>query len=261
MSSNSYRFFWDPKTGEPRTARPFSSRTVTCVDGRERTLILPDDNTMTFTETDTGRRYASIITPKVRAVARNQFDCQELEGAQLENQPTRSDSCTGDHWDESLYYPESMSGVISPTTNVLSSLTLALMEDSGWYRADYGMSRMSTWGLGAGCDFVNEPCLTKTDSGSEIPEYSKGYFCNNQNEEGCSSELTHKQGCTVIDYQYLVPQNLPPDQFQWFPTEPTKGGPRQADFCPVFGSPTGNKATEKLDCTNSGNGDTLRIFR
>ena len=123
------------------------------------------------------------------------------------------------------------------------------------------MSRMSTWGLGAGCDFVNEPCLTKTDSGTEIPEYSKGYFCNQQNEEGCSSELTHKQGCTVIDYQYLVPQNLPPDQFQWFPGEPTKGGPRQADFCPVFGSPTGNKATEKLDCTNSGNADSLRLFR
>jgi leishmanolysin-like peptidase len=216
---------------------------------------------MTFAETDTGRRYASIVTPKVQAVARNQFDCQTLEGAQLENQPTRSDSCTGDHWDESVYYPESMSGVISPTTNVLSSLTLALMEDSGWYKADYAMSRMSTWGLGAGCDFVGKPCLEKTADGSVIPDYSKGYFCNKQNSEGCSSELTHKQGCTVIDYQYLVPQNLPPDEFQWFPDEPTKGGPRQADFCPVFGSPTNNKATEKLECSNQNNGDTLRVFR
>jgi leishmanolysin-like peptidase len=216
---------------------------------------------MTFTATSTGKRFASIVTPKVQAIARNQFDCQDLEGAQLENQPTRSDSCTGDHWDESLYYPEAMSGVISPTTNVLSSLTLALMEDSGWYRADYAMSRMSTWGLGAGCDFVNEPCLIKTDDGPVIPAHGKGFFCNKQNMEGCSPELTHKQGCTVIDYFYLVPQNLPSEEFQWFPGETSLGGPRQADFCPVFGSPTSNKATEKLDCTNSGNGDSLQLFR
>jgi hypothetical protein len=30
-------------------------------------------------------------------------------------------------------------------------------------------------GLGNRCDFVNEPCHTKTDSGSEIPRYSKAY--------------------------------------------------------------------------------------
>jgi len=49
-SSNSYRFFWDPDTGEPRTPRPFESRTVTCVDGNTRSLILPAENTMKFFE-------------------------------------------------------------------------------------------------------------------------------------------------------------------------------------------------------------------
>ena len=152
-SSNSYRFFWDPETGEPRTPRPFSARTVTCVNGEERSLLLPGDSTMIFETDDRGTRYASIVTPKVRQMARNQFDCQSLEGGRLENQPTRAESCTGDHWDERLFYPEALSGVISPTTNILSSLTLALMEDSGWYKANYTMSRMSPWGLGAGCEF------------------------------------------------------------------------------------------------------------
>jgi len=260
-SSNSYKFYWDPDTGAPRTPRPFSGRTVTCVDGRERTLILPDANTMKFTLTTDGVRYASIVTPKVQAVARNQFDCQTLAGGRLENQPTRSESCTGDHWDESLYYPETMSGVISPTTNIFTSLTLALLEDSGWYKADYAMTRMSPWGLGAGCDFVEKPCLEKTDAGVTVPDYAEGFFCNKQNEEGCSAELTHKQGCTVIDYFYLVPQNLPPEQFQWFPDEPSLGGPRQADFCPVYGSPTGNKDTEELDCTKIDNGGSVNLFR
>jgi leishmanolysin-like peptidase len=72
-------------------------------------------------------RYASIVTPKVQVVVRNHFNCSDLEGAQLENQPTGASSCTGDHWDERQYYPESLSGVISPTTVILSPLS-KLME-------------------------------------------------------------------------------------------------------------------------------------
>jgi len=253
-SSNSYRFFYDPDTGSPRTARPFSSRTVKCVDGTSRTQLLPGISTMVFGEREeTGTLYASIVTPKVRAIARNQFNCQDLEGAPLENQPTRSESCTGDHWDERLFYPEAMSGVISPTANILSSLTLALMEDSGWYRANYTNSRMSPWGLGAGCDFVNKPCLTKMpDSNPEIPEFARGVFCNQDGQKGCSSEHTHKMACSVTDYLYLVGDDVP-ENSQFFPS-PTLGGSRQADYCPVYGSVYGSgKKAEDLDCTNERN--------
>lgn len=262
MSSNSYRFFWDPATGEPRTPRPFEARTVTCVDGSERALILPADNTMTFSE-ENGRRYASIVTEKVRAVARNQFDCQSLEGAQLENQPTRDDSCTGDHWDERLFYPEALSGVISPTANILSSLTLALMEDSGWYQANYTNSRMSPWGLGSGCDFVNEPCLIASSDGSAptIPDFSKGFFCNKGEEKGCSSEHTHKLACTVVDYAYYVPQSLPDQPYQYFSSSPSLGGPKQADFCPVYGSPYNGLTAEGLSCQNPNNGNQFNVYR
>ncbi|ACI64717.1 predicted protein, partial [Thalassiosira pseudonana CCMP1335] len=138
MSSNSYRFFWDPDTGLERT-----------------------DNTMKFFIASNGQRYASIVTPKVATVARNQFNCQELNGAQLENQPTGENSCTGDHWDERMFYPELLSGVISPTTNYLSPLTLALLEDSGWYKANYTKSHVSPWGHGVGCPFVSSPCLAE----------------------------------------------------------------------------------------------------
>lgn len=260
-SSNSYRFFWDPSTGEPRTPRPFQSRTVTCVNGAERTLILPADNTMKFVN-DNGRRYASIVTEKVRAIARNQFDCQSLDGAQLENQPTREESCTGDHWDERLYYPEALSGIISPTANIISSLTLALMEDSGWYRANYTVTKMSPWGLGQGCEFAKDPCLIPDSGGGapSIPEYSRGFFCNEENEKGCSAELTHKLSCTVHDYSYFVGQSLPPPEFQYF-SNAAKGGPRQADYCPVYGSAYNSQPIEKLDCRNPSNGGSLNVYR
>lgn len=258
MSSNSYRFFWDPDTGEPRTERPFSAQTVTCVDEVTRTLIVPDENTMKFFVAENGKRYASIVTPKVRTVARNQFDCQSIAGAQLENQLSGSNSCTGDHWDERLFYPEALTAVISPTTNVLSPLTLALFEDSGWYKANFTMARASPWGLGAGCDFVTDACLTP-GSVPTVPEYSRGYFCNTPSYKGCSSELTHKVACTVIDYQYR--STPPPDtEFQYFTDEPTRGGPEQADYCPVFGSIYQGEEDGQFDCQDAAQVPSVNLY-
>lgn len=40
----------------------------------------------------------------------------------------------------------------------LTRLTLALLEDTGWYRINYTSAPPLTWGAGAGCDFVNLNC-------------------------------------------------------------------------------------------------------
>jgi len=260
-SSNSYRFYWDSETGKERTPRDFEKRTVTCVDDVERSLVLPGEDTMQFYQSENGQRYAAIVTPKVRAMARNQFDCQSLPGAKLENQPTGSDSCTGDHWDEHDYYPEALSGVISPTTNIMSHMTLALFEDSGWYRANYTQGRMNPWGLGAGCEFVDEACVLEDADGTPtIPDYAKGYFCDDASKRGCSPALTHKLACSVIDYFYIQPQTLPESRFQYFKDDITMGGPRQADYCPLFGSTYGGLEPEQLACSDVANADSLNIY-
>lgn len=84
MSSNSYRFFWNPITAEPRTPRPFKAKTVTCVDGSVKTTYLPAENTLQFLTSGQGVRAAFIVTEKVKTVVQNQFNCEDLEGAQLE---------------------------------------------------------------------------------------------------------------------------------------------------------------------------------
>ena len=260
MSSNSYRFFWDPETGMERTTRPFVSSKIICVDGVERSLILPNENTMKFYIATSGQRYASIVTSKVATIARNQFNCQELEGAQLENQPSGPNSCTGDHWDERMFYPEALSGVISPTTNVLSPLTLALLEDSGWYKGNYTKTSVSPWGHGVGCDFVNSPCLVGGGNGRDgsLPSYAKGYFCNKASSRGCSPSYTHKMACTVIDYS-LKGEYEPPVQFQYF-SDSAIGGPREADYCPVYGSVYSGLKPEALDCRIKDNGDSIDVI-
>ena len=261
MSSNSYRFFWDPDTGSVRTSRPFQQRDVVCVDGQEQTLILPDSNTMKFFIANNGQRYASIVTQKVATVARNQFDCQELSGAQLENQPTGEGSCTGDHWDERLFYPEMLSGVISPTTNVLSPLTLALLEDSGWYKANYTKSNNSPWGLGVGCDFISGLCLIGGGAGrdGQLPNYSRGFFCNKASSRGCSPGNSHKMACTMIDYSLRGGEYMPPDMFQYF-SNPEIGGPREADYCPVYGSVYSGLEAADLDCRLKENQDSIDVI-
>mmetsp|Transcript_13379 Transcript_13379/g.28402 ORF Transcript_13379/g.28402 Transcript_13379/m.28402 type:complete len:825 (+) Transcript_13379:50-2524(+) len=262
MSSNSYRFYWNPETGEPRTDRSFKSTTVTCVDGVQRTQILPGESTMKFFVAPNGQRYASIVTEKVRAVARNQFDCQDVEGAQLENQPTGAESCTGDHWEERLFYPEALSGVISPTANIISPLTLALMEDTGWYQANYTKSSVSPFGHGIGCDFVNKPCLETDATTGEtvVPDYAKSFFCSSASARGCSPAQSHKMACTVIDYSLFFPQRLPDAQFTYFQDKPSQGGPRQADYCPVYGSTYSGLQPEELDCRDPNNVDLINLY-
>lgn len=41
---------------------------------------------------------------------------------------------------------------------IISRITLALMEDTGWYIANYSMAEPMSWGKGLGCDFVMKSC-------------------------------------------------------------------------------------------------------
>jgi len=251
MNSNALRFFRDPKTGERRTLRPFEEKTAVCIDGVERTVYLPDENTLKFSTAANGQRYASVITETVVSVVRNQFDCQTLEGARLENRPSNAGSCTGDHWDERQFYPELLGAVTSPTTNYFSPLTLALLEDSGWYRGNFTMTRTSPWGHGAGCDFVDKPCLINEGNEVTVPTYGEGYFCSSEEQRfGCSPSHYYKTGCTLFDHSETIPE-----KFQYFPNFPTRGGMKQADYCPLYGAPYNGKDIHEHDCRDPNNGN------
>mmetsp|Transcript_324 Transcript_324/g.780 ORF Transcript_324/g.780 Transcript_324/m.780 type:complete len:819 (+) Transcript_324:199-2655(+) len=253
MSSNSFRYFRDKLTGAPLTERPILPQSVTCVDGQTRETYIPSTAILKFeTNSNTGKIAALVVTETVRAVVRNQFNCGDLEGAQLENQPTGSSSCFGDHWDEKLFYPEALSGIVAPTSNIMSPLTLALFEDSGWYKGNYSMTLMSPWGLGAGCDFVRGNCVEN----GVVPSHGKGYFCAQRNTFGCSFGNSHKMACTIIDFSNH--ETSIPAAYQYFPSTPSYGGPVQADFCPIFStsyaiSLLDTTTPDDLDCTNPAN--------
>ena len=92
-------------------------------------------------------------------------------------QPTPEDCYGGSHFDERTHYTEIMGAVFSQSVNVVSPLTLAFLEDSGWYRASYLSEyvRVSPFGHRSGCSFVEDGCL---DEDGSVPSALRENFCD-----------------------------------------------------------------------------------
>jgi hypothetical protein len=94
LTSRDMAYYYDKTTGLPRTPRPFKSNDSTiCVNGKKATdfdpnLVTPAQNTLRLGALYPGIRYYEVVTPTVRQVARNHFNCDRMEGMRLENQPT-----------------------------------------------------------------------------------------------------------------------------------------------------------------------------
>uniref|UniRef100_A0A6I8PNS1 Leishmanolysin-like peptidase n=1 Tax=Ornithorhynchus anatinus TaxID=9258 RepID=A0A6I8PNS1_ORNAN len=156
-------------------------------------------------------RVTLLVTPRVVAEARAHFACPSLEGLELENQGGPGTELN--HWEKRLLENEAMTG--SHTRNrVMSRLTLALMEDTGWYRANYSMAQRLDWGRGQGCHFVTKSCKFWIDQQKQRG-LAPGPFCDVL--RGDPLQLTCRQDRTAVAVcnlqRFLRP--LPPE-YQYF---------------------------------------------
>lgn len=238
-----YALFRSP-TGEPLTPRPFQPREVLCVDGTAQNIVFPSENTLQLGEKTNGGIYYDIVTPRVQQVIRNHYNCQSLYGARLENQPT-SPSCSGNHFDERTLYNELMTPIITGGLNILSPVTLALLEDSGWYQVNYEGAEYSSFGFGSGCDFVEKDCIID----GKVPDYARGDFCDSVsiynaalgaiptggNDILCDPSHTAFAICGLLDREQVPPGELfIADSIRYFPQHPTwEGLQPQFDGCPI----------------------------
>lgn len=147
------------------------------------------DPIKTGTNPSNGREIRTVVTPKVRDFVRDHFGCEDLEGAELENEG--GDGTIWSHWEESLFYDEIMTGLASGSgRSVLSNLTLALMEDSGWYSPDYEFAGYLGFGQNGGCDFARNKCHGGKASSSP-------YYCSNTGEVACTFNELSLGRCEV----------------------------------------------------------------
>lgn len=148
------------------------------------------------------------------------FDCFEMPssyGVELED--GGGGATAGKHLEERLFYNELMSGWIHQNSRP-TAVSLAFLQDSGWYQVDYSSTESMGWGKGEGCDFLLNRC----------DQWPDRYFCQEPNEDGCSPDLLSKGVCNA--YSSGAPFE---SKYQYFPDDPTKGGKFSgADFCPFY---------------------------
>ncbi|KAJ8283002.1 hypothetical protein COCON_G00055210 [Conger conger] len=177
-----------------------------------------------------------LVTPRVVEEARRHFDCPILEGMELENQGGLGTEFN--HWEKRLLENEAMTG--SHTQNrVFSRITLAIMEDTGWYRANYSLSERLDWGRGMGCDFVMKSCKHWMDQQRRSRRVLSPY-CDMVRTTPLQLTCRQDQLAVAVCNLQKYPQQLPLE-FQYFdhiagvPQEELAlygGAVEIADYCP-----------------------------
>ena len=76
------------------------------------------------------------------------------------------------HWETRIMRDEIMS--YGRTVHAVSSITLAAMEDLGWYLANYSAAQCMSWGYQQGCDYVKTRCGRGTNDLSEDLKGGRG---------------------------------------------------------------------------------------
>ena len=172
-----------------------------------------------ITKTINGVERILISTPKILEIAKKHFGCNSIEGIEIEDQG--GDGSAGSHWEARIMLGDFMISTVYPEF-VISEITLALLEDSGWYKVNYYTGGLFTFGKNQGCDFLNKPCYE--GEGTRFPND----FCVPYTNR-CFAGHRDRGTCALFQYVEQLPE-----EYQYFDKEgPYVGGFQPADFCPV----------------------------
>lgn len=194
---------------------------------------------------DPSRCTHRLVTPRAQEAARKLFGCDDLEGPELESQDTTSCVIQSSHWERRAFFSMDLMVPVDTHTETVSAATLAVLEDSGWYKANYSAADLLrpvvTWGVGAGCDFArDQPCLIagvsptvgatqkrRTRNGDSLGPLTPHYCA--ATGDSCTVDRQAVGLCSISTYT----QAITPSFMQYFTSDNRKGGQQQTDFCPL----------------------------
>ena len=189
--------------------------------GREQTLLTKIVNNIE-------RTY--IKTKKVIEVAKKYFGCNSIDGVEVEDQGTGGSAIS--HWESRILLGEYMTSVTYEDEMAISDFTLALLEDSGWYKPNYYSGGLMRFGKNKGCAFLTSQCIDYNTRNSyfedEFFSYSMEWYstCTTGRQSRAYNLFSHYRN---LDKQYLV--NIIPYDYNngYF----VGGIISSADYCPV----------------------------
>lgn len=187
-------------------------------------------NTILYDELNSNKiKY--IKSPKVLEKAKKHFGCDSILGVPLEYHG--GVGTIGAHWSKKIMNTDYMIGD-SYAENLISEITLALFEDSGWYQPDYEASNLFLWGQGKGCNFFNGRCVEEKSTriiSNFMPE-----FCASDNKAVCSMHNIFRGVCAIKKYRSPLPNH------QRYFTDAFRGGVDDlTDKCPICVEKRGNQ--------------------
>lgn len=159
-----------------------------------------------------------INSPKVVEKAKLHFGCSSIIGIPLENYGGHGSA--GSHWESRYMLGDYMIATDYPEI-VISDISLAVFEDSGFYKVNYYSGGLFRFGKGEGCDFFNKNCIV--DQGTPFANE----FCVNSQEPFCTSGHISKGHCYMVKYNSNIES-----YYQYF-SEANIGGYAPAAYCPI----------------------------
>eukprot|EP01062_Namystynia_karyoxenos_P017399 TRINITY_DN16398_c1_g1_i1.p1 TRINITY_DN16398_c1_g1~~TRINITY_DN16398_c1_g1_i1.p1 ORF type:complete len:3421 (+),score=748.10 TRINITY_DN16398_c1_g1_i1:92-10354(+) len=129
---------------------------------------------------------------------------------------------------------------------VVSGLTLAAFEDTGWYQVNHKMAQVLRWGRLQRCEFATHDCGEWPQRYRLVPSSPPG-----PQQLQCSADFLSLASSSIVTW----PQRELPARFRWLGAlRPLDGGrDRLMDFCPVL-QPTAHSCLQAMpadpDCQN-----------
>ena len=143
-----------------------------------------------------------IASPKVLEVARKHFNCydEDFIGVELELQGGSVNA--ENHWEASMMLGDYMIAAAF-LENYISDITLALFEDSGWYKVNYYTGGLFRFGKLSGCGFLN---LNYTS----MLRNESNFNCDGYQRDFCNINDKYVKKCTSgnLDRGFCYPFNL-----------------------------------------------------
>ena len=175
----------------------------------------------TASDQRSGVKRSYIHSPKVMEYAIKYYNCSNIIGLDLEDQ----DEYTNSHWDARVLLGEYMNSEPYHPEQVISEFTLALLEDSGWYQANYFTGGLMRFGKHKGCNFLIEDCKTPT-------EFKNEFFNNGElpATPSCSSGRLSRTYCNSIEGAVALNYEGFNNYFRYS----GHYGVQNADFCLAF---------------------------
>ena len=160
-----------------------------------------------------------IRSPNVLLHARSAFNCDTLDGVELES--SGGTGTVGSHWDKRIMNDDFMVADASVNDIVYSDISLALLEDSGWYGINYPYTTPIEWGYKSGCSFLTTKCLIDGEA-----KFSQ--FCDVKEYERCDYKHLSKGYCNLGQWSSALPE-----AYQYFSDGKTGGQDKYLDYCPI----------------------------